>query len=66
TDESEVFMGNQASAYVVGNKNVVLKFTSGQKITLVNVYHAPDMKRNLVATALLVKRGFKNVLEFDK
>ncbi|OMO97119.1 Integrase, catalytic core [Corchorus capsularis] len=65
-DESEVFMGNQAAVRVVGKGNVSLNFTSGQKLTLVNVHHVPDVKRNLVSASLLVKRGFKILLESDK
>ncbi|OMO94271.1 Reverse transcriptase, RNA-dependent DNA polymerase [Corchorus capsularis] len=65
-DESEVFMGNQVAVRVVGEGNVSLKFTSGQKLTLVNVYHVPDVKRNLVSASLLVKRGFKILLESEK
>ena len=65
-DDSEVFMGNHAPVKVLGKGNVILNFTSGQKLTLVNVHHVPDVKRNLVSANLLCKRGFKIVLESDK
>ena len=65
-DDSEVFMGNHAPVKVLGKGNVILNFTSGQKLTLVNVHHVPNVKRNLVSANLLCKRGFKIVLESDK
>ena len=65
-EDSEVFMGNQAAVRVFGKGSIVLNFTSGQKLTLINVYHVPDVKRNLVSASLLVKRGFKILLESDK
>ena len=65
-DDSEVFMGNHAPVKVLGKGNVILNFTSGQKLTLVNVHHVLDVKRNLVSANLLCKRGFKIVLESDK
>ena len=59
-------MGNHNAAKVVGKGSVELKFTSGEKLTLLNVFHVPDLKKNLVAANLLCKKGFKVVLESDK
>ena len=65
-EQSEIFMGNHASVQVLGKGNVTLKFTLGQKLTHVNVGHAPDVKRNLVVASLLVRRGFMIVIEYGK
>ena len=62
----EVLMGNHDSAKVLGKGTVMMNFTSGQKLTLVNVFHVPEIKRNLVSANLMCKRGFKIILESDK
>ena len=58
-------MGNHNAAKVVGKGSVELKFTSGEKLTLLNAFHVPDLKKNLVSANLLCKKGFKVVLESD-
>ena len=55
-DDTEVFMGNHVPAKVLGKGTVLLKFTSGQKLTLLDVFHVPDVKRNLLSAGLLVKK----------
>ena len=62
----EVLMGNHDSAKVLGKGTVMMNFTSGQKLTLVNVFHILEIKKNLVSANLMCKRGFKIILEFDK
>ena len=62
----EVLMGNDNSAKVCGQGTVELNFTSGKKLSLVNVLHVPDLRKNLVSASLLCKRGFKIVMESDK
>ena len=53
----EVLMGNHDSTKVLGKGTVIMNFTSGQKLTLVNVFHVPEIKRNLVSANLMCKRG---------
>jgi hypothetical protein len=65
-DGTEVKMGNNIRTKVIGKGTVVLKFTSGKVLTLVNVLHVPDMAKNLISGDLLNKRGFKLVYESDK
>ncbi|GKV29596.1 hypothetical protein SLEP1_g38505 [Rubroshorea leprosula] len=62
----EVLMGNNVTAKVLGKGTVELKFTLGHKLTLVNVFHVPDIRKNLVSVNLLCKRGLRVVLESDK
>ena len=40
-----------------------LNFTSGQKLTLLNVFYVPELRKNLISAYLLCKKGFKVVLE---
>ncbi|XP_058755031.1 uncharacterized protein LOC131628179 [Vicia villosa] len=53
-DGQVVQMGNEVRSRVVGTGSVELNFTSGKKVTLVNVLHVPDMNRNLVSGDLLL------------
>jgi hypothetical protein len=62
----EVLMGNHNTAKVLGTGTVELKLSSGKKLVLTNVYHVPDIKKNLVSASLLSKNGVKAVLESDK
>ncbi|GFQ05723.1 probable protein phosphatase 2c 73 [Phtheirospermum japonicum] len=59
-------MGNQASLQVAGVGSVVLKMTSGKEITMNEVLHIPDIRKNLVSGSILVSRGFKLVFEANK
>uniref|UniRef100_A0A2N9EYR8 Reverse transcriptase domain-containing protein n=1 Tax=Fagus sylvatica TaxID=28930 RepID=A0A2N9EYR8_FAGSY len=62
----EVLMGNHNTSKVLGTGTVELKLSSGKKLVLTNVYHVPDIKKNLVSASLLSKNGVKAVLESDK
>ena len=42
-----------------------LQLTPGKKLTLKNVLHVPEIRKNLVYGFLLCKNGFKTVLESD-
>ena len=56
-DEIELYMGNSTTTKVVGKGNVELKFTSGKIVTLLEVYHASEIRKNLVSSGLLSKHG---------
>ncbi|XP_075473366.1 uncharacterized protein LOC142504375 [Primulina tabacum] len=64
--DRKLFMGNSTTSEVVGIGKVVLKMTSGKEITLLNVLHVPDIRKNLFSGSLLSKAGFKLVFESDK
>ncbi|WZZ26370.1 hypothetical protein YC2023_009771 [Brassica napus] len=59
-------MGNTAVSKIEGRGNVILKMTSGREVTLTNVKHVPDMRKNLVSGTLFSKNGFAISLEADK
>ena len=40
--------------------------TSSKKLTLNDLLHVPDIRKNLVSCSLLSKNGFKLVIESDK
>ncbi|KAA0048396.1 ty1-copia retrotransposon protein [Cucumis melo var. makuwa] len=66
TDEEYVFMGNSATARVIGKGKVILKLTSGKTLSLSNVLYVPSLRRNLVSGSLLNRAGLKIILEGDK
>lgn len=57
----KLFMGNASASSVAGKGNVVLKLTSGKQLTLTDVLHVPEIRKNLVSGPLLVNKGFKLV-----
>ncbi|KAF5937729.1 hypothetical protein HYC85_025235 [Camellia sinensis] len=62
----QLFMGNSFTSIVAGQGKVILKMTSGKELTLNNVLHVPDIRKNLVSGSLLSKNGFRLVFESDK
>lgn len=40
--------------------------TSGEKLTLSDVFHVPDIRKNLVSDSVLSKKGFKLVFEYKQ
>ena len=56
-----LYMENSSTAEVKGKGKVDLEFTSGKTLTLTDVYHVPDVRKNLVSGSLLNKFGFKLV-----
>ena len=59
-------MGNGSHASVRGIGTVYLKFTLGKIVQLKNVQHVPTIRKNLVSASLLLRAGFKVVLESNK
>ena len=53
----QLFMGNSFSSKVEGQGKVVLKMTSGKELTLNDVLHVPEIRKNLVFGSLLSKKG---------
>ncbi|KAK4397602.1 hypothetical protein Sango_1235700 [Sesamum angolense] len=62
----KLFMENSATSNIVGLGNVVLKMTLGKELTLIDVLHVPNIRKNLVSGSLLVKSGFRLVFESNK
>ena len=44
----------------------MLKFTFGKVVTLTDVLHVPEIRKNLVSGPILRKKGFKLVFESDR
>lgn len=51
---------------IVGLGKVVLKMTSGKELTLIDVLHVPDIRKNLVSGSALVKAEFRLVFHSSK
>ena len=64
--DNQVKMGNISQSKVEGTGKVVLKMTYGREVTLTNVKHVPDMKKNLISGSLMSKRGFGINFESDQ
>ncbi|RVW67317.1 Retrovirus-related Pol polyprotein from transposon TNT 1-94 [Vitis vinifera] len=64
--DQEVQMGNEGRSKVLGKGTIEVVFTSGKKVTLINVLYVPDMNKNLVSGDLLGKPGIKAVFESGK
>ena len=45
---------------------MVPKLTLGKDLTLMNILHVPDIRKNLISGSLLVKHRLKLVLEFGR
>lgn len=59
-------MGNANTTVLLVKGNVEMQFTSGKKLLLTNVFHIPEIRKNLVSASILCKKGLKAVVEFDK
>ncbi|KAK0601893.1 hypothetical protein LWI29_028495 [Acer saccharum] len=64
-DGNILYMGNSSTATIEGKGNVRIEFTSGKILTLTDVCHVPEVRKNLVSGSLLNKHGFKLVFESD-
>ncbi|KAL0382992.1 UNVERIFIED_CONTAM: hypothetical protein Scaly_0586500 [Sesamum calycinum] len=49
------FMGNSATAGVMGKGKILLKLTSGRTLALLDVLYVPSLRRNLISGSLLNK-----------
>ena len=65
-DGEKLYMGNSSASNVEGKGNVMLKFTSGKVVTLTDVLHVLEIRKNLVSGPILSKKGFKLVFESDR
>ena len=65
-DGERLYMGNSSASNVEGKGNVLLKFTSGKVVTLTDVLHVPEIRKNLVSGPILSKKGFTLVFESDR
>lgn len=61
-----ILMGNHNKEKVHGRGVVELQFTSGKKLTLINIFHVPEMRKNMISANLLSKNGLKTIIEAGK
>ena len=59
-------MGNHNKVKVLGKGTVEVKMSFDKMLILTNVFHVPNIKKNLVSANLLCKSGVKAILELDK
>ena len=59
-------MGNHNKVKVLGKGTVEVKMSFGKILILTNVFHVPNIKKNLVYSNLSCKSGVKAILELDK
>ena len=65
-DGEQLFMGNSSTSKVEGKGKVILKMTSEKELTLNDVLHVLEIRKNLVSRSLLSNKGFRLVFESDK
>ncbi|GJS68381.1 zinc finger, CCHC-type containing protein [Tanacetum coccineum] len=65
-DGSILHIGNESTALVRGRGCVDFKFSSGKIISLFNVLHVSNIRKNLVSSSILNNYGYKQVTESNK
>lgn len=66
TPRDSVLLGDDSALQVAGIGEVELKLSSGRVLTLTKVLFVPNMRRNLISSALLMIAGFKQTLDAGK
>jgi len=64
--DEQLFMGNSTVSKVEGKGKAILKWTSGKELTLNDVLHVLDIRKNLISGSILSKKGFRMVFKSDK
>ena len=64
--DEQLFMGNSAISKVEGKGKVIRKWTSEKELTLNDVLHVSNIRKNLISGSILSKKGFRMVFELDK
>nr|GEV61498.1 zinc finger, CCHC-type [Tanacetum cinerariifolium] len=64
-DGSVLPMGDESTKPILGHENVVLEFSSGKTITLINVVYVPRLRKSLMSDPVLNKCGYKQVYKSD-
>ena len=59
-------MGNLTISKVEEKRKVILKWISRNELTLNDVLHVLDIRKNLISGSILSKKGFRIVIESDK
>ncbi|GJV19745.1 zinc finger, CCHC-type containing protein [Tanacetum coccineum] len=59
-------LGNESTTLVHGRGCVDLRFSSRKVVSLLNVLHVPNIRKNLVSSSVLNNYGYKQVIESNK
>nr|GEV46812.1 zinc finger, CCHC-type [Tanacetum cinerariifolium] len=65
-DGSILHMGNESTTLVHERGCVDLKFSYGKIVSLLNVLHVPNIRKNLASSNVLNNCGYKQVIESNK
>ncbi|GJY39108.1 zinc finger, CCHC-type containing protein [Tanacetum coccineum] len=65
-DGSILHIGNESTALVHRRGCVDLRLSSGKIVSLFNVLHVPNIRKNLVSSSVLNSCGYKQVIESNK
>ncbi|GJT55389.1 zinc finger, CCHC-type containing protein [Tanacetum coccineum] len=65
-DGSILHMGNESTALVHGRGCVDLRFSYEKIVSLFNVLHVPNIRKNLVSSSVWNNYGYKQVIESNK
>ncbi|GJX71443.1 zinc finger, CCHC-type containing protein [Tanacetum coccineum] len=65
-DRSILHIGNESTALVHGRGCVDLRFSIGKIVSLFNVLHVPNIRKNLISCSILNNYGYKQVIESNK
>ncbi|GJV41102.1 zinc finger, CCHC-type containing protein [Tanacetum coccineum] len=63
---SILHMGNESTTLVHGHGCVDFKFSFGKIVSLFNVLHVPNIRKNLVSSSVLNNCSYKQVIESNK
>ena len=61
-----MFIDNSTVSKVEVKEEVILKWTFRKELTLNDVLHVSDIRKNLISGSILSKKGFRIVFESDK
>ncbi|GJS38835.1 zinc finger, CCHC-type containing protein [Tanacetum coccineum] len=65
-DGSILHIGNESTALMHRRGCVDLRLSSGKIVSLFNVLHVPNIRKNLVSSSVLNNCGYKQVIESNK
>ncbi|GJS85109.1 zinc finger, CCHC-type containing protein [Tanacetum coccineum] len=65
-DGSTLHMGNESTTLVHGRGCVDLRFSYGKIVSLFDVLHVPNIRKNFVSSSVLNNCGYKQVVESNK
>lgn len=61
-----MILGNDSTTSVLGFGDIELKMNSGKILTLKDIHHVPEVKKDLITGSSLIQLGNKIVLETNR